>query len=344
MPDAPLSTAEHALEHQRIGGLQYRVAILCFLVQACDGYDLNSIAWAAPPLIHHWGLPPAMFTTAFLWSSIGIMAGALSAGPIGDRFGRRPLLLISLTIFGVASLLCATADSLLMLTVLRFFTGLGIGGGFSGAAALTGDYAPRRLRATLITATFTGAPLGGFAGGQIVAWLLPHFGWPVIFVIGGAFPLAVVLALAIGLPESPRFLAARHRLTPRHEALLRRLDIAPTPGVQTDLARANPVAMLFGDGYAVQTLLLLTAYFFSLMNLFLFAYWMPTVLNLSGMTPSEAVFASSLRDCGGIFSRCTLASRSTGSAPNACCRGTTPPAPCSSARSPSWRCLMRCCC
>src|SRR3984957_19876749 len=195
MAEAVLAAAEAALENQRIGGLQIRVAALCLLVQTCDGYDLNSVAWAVPSLIHEWHLPPSMFTTAFLWSSIGIMTGALSAGPIGDRFGRRPLLLASLTIFGVASLLSATAGSLGMLTLWRFITGIGIGGGFSGAAALTGDYAPHRLRATMIMVTFTGAPLGGFVGGQIVALLLAHFDWPVIFILGGAFPLILVPAL-----------------------------------------------------------------------------------------------------------------------------------------------------
>jgi MFS transporter, AAHS family, 4-hydroxybenzoate transporter len=66
---------------------------LCTLVQICDGYDLNSVAWAVPSLIRSWHLAPALFPTALLWSSIGIMVGALSAGPIGDRSGRRPLLL-----------------------------------------------------------------------------------------------------------------------------------------------------------------------------------------------------------------------------------------------------------
>jgi AAHS family 4-hydroxybenzoate transporter-like MFS transporter len=166
------STTEAALENQRLAGLQLRVAALCTLVQICDGYDLNSVAWAVPSLIREWHLPPSAFATAFLWSSIGIMVGALSAGPIGDRFGRRPLLVASLTIFGIASLLSAVVGSLSMLSLLRFFTGIGIGGGFSGAAALTGDYTPHRLRATMIMATFTGAPLGGFLGGQIVASLL----------------------------------------------------------------------------------------------------------------------------------------------------------------------------
>src|SRR5580698_8033007 len=116
MAETASSSAESALENQKIGGLQLRVAALCTLVQICDGYDLNAVAWAVPPLIREWHLPPSAFTIAFLWSSIGIMTGALAAGPIGDRFGRRPLLLVSLTIFGIASVLSAFAGSLTMLT------------------------------------------------------------------------------------------------------------------------------------------------------------------------------------------------------------------------------------
>jgi AAHS family 4-hydroxybenzoate transporter-like MFS transporter len=301
MAVAALSSTEAALENQRLGGLQLRVAALCTLVQMCDGYDLNAIAWAAPSLISDWHLPPSTFAMAFLWSSVGIMVGALSAGPIGDRFGRRPLLLASLTIFGIASLLSALAGSLSMLSLLRFFTGIGIGGGFSGAAALAGDYAPHRLRATMIMATFTGAPLGGFLGGQIVALLLAELGWRMIFVLGGVFPLALVLALMLLLPESPRFLAGRQNLSPRNAALLRRLDITSARSDAVDVARGNPIWMLFGRGYALQTVLLWIIFFCSLLNLFLFAYWLPTVLNLIGMNPAQAVFTASLRDLGGIF-------------------------------------------
>jgi MFS transporter, AAHS family, 4-hydroxybenzoate transporter len=301
MAQTALSATEAALENQRIGGLQIRVAVLCTLVQICDGYDLNAVAWAAPSLIKAWHLPPPMFATAFLWSSIGILVGALSAGPIGDRFGRRPLLLASLTIFGIASLLTTTADSIATLSLWRFFTGIGIGGGFSGAASLSGDYAPHRLRATMIMATFTGAPAGGFIGGQIVAVLLAHYQWPVIFVLGGVFPLILVCALALWLPESPRFLARKQNLSARHASLLRRLDIAPAQDHTVDVAQGNPVWMLFSRGYALQTILLWIIYFCSLLNLFLFAYWMPTVLNLIGMTPPQAVFASSLRDFGAMF-------------------------------------------
>ena len=302
MAEMALSATESALENQRLGSLQIRVAALCTLVQVCDGYDIGSIGIAVPALTHAWNLPGPAFTTAFLWSSIGIMVGALSAGPIGDRLGRRPLLLGSLTIFGVASLFSAFAGSLGMLSALRFFTGLGIGGAFPGAATLTGDYAPQRLRATMIMVTFTGAPLGGFVVGQVGALLLARFGWPSLFVLGGLLPLLTVPVLAIWLPESPRFLAARGTLSPRQAALLQRLDIAPGQAAESlDLATGNPVKMLFGEGYALQTVLLWIIFFCSLMDLFLFGYWLPEVLHLTGMTPAEAARAASFRALGAMF-------------------------------------------
>jgi MFS transporter, AAHS family, 4-hydroxybenzoate transporter len=302
MAQAPLSAAETALENQRIGALQIRVAALCTLVQICDAYDVNAIGVSVPSMTHLWHLPPAAFTTAFMWSSIGILVGALSAGPIGDRVGRRPLLIGSLTIFGLASLATAFVHSLLLLSVLRFFTGLGIGGGFPGAATLTGDYAPRRRRATMIMASFTGAPFGGFVCGQLAGVLLPRFGWPSIFVVGGAAPLLMAAAMVLWLPESPRLLARKKKLSPREAALLRRLNIAPGQAASEglDVAHGNPIAMLFSRGYALQTMLLWVIFFCSLLNLFLFVYWMPEILHLTGMTPPQAARATSFRELGGF--------------------------------------------
>jgi AAHS family 4-hydroxybenzoate transporter-like MFS transporter len=303
MAEASLSTTETTLENQRIGGLQIRVAAICTLIQMCDGYDVGSIGWAVPSLTHAWNIAPSAFAMAFLWSNLGVMVGALISGPIGDRFGRKPLLIVSVAIFGLASLASAFSPSLGFLAATRFFTGLGIAGGFTGTTALTGDYTPARLRATMIMVTFTGAPLGGFLGGQIVALLL-HLGfdWPVIFVIGGLFPLLLILVMALWLPESPRFLARSVNLSPRQRALLQRLDIAPgqEAAAGLDLARGNPIKMLFGEGYALATVLLWIIFFCSLVNLYLFIFWLPEILHLTGLTPAEAVFATSLHTLGAI--------------------------------------------
>ena len=296
------SSVEALLENQRIGGLQIRVAAICTVVQMLDAYDVNAIGVSVPQLTHLWHLPGPAFTPAFLWSSIGILVGALSAGPIGDRIGRRPLLLASVAIFGLASLASAFAGSLLTLTILRFFTGLGIGGGFPGAATLTGDYAPQRRRALMIMISFTGAPFGGFLCGQLGGILLPTLGWRSIFAIGGVIPLALLAVLALWLPESPRFLAKKANLSPREAALLRRLGITAgqSAAAGLDLARSNPVKMLFSKGYALQTVLLWIIFFCSLLDLFLFIYWTPEVLHLTGLSPAAAARASSFRELGGM--------------------------------------------
>jgi MFS transporter, AAHS family, 4-hydroxybenzoate transporter len=269
----------------------------------CDGYDVGSIGWAVPSLTHAWQIPPSAFALAFLFSNVGVMAGALVTGPLGDRIGRKPVLMVSVLIFGIASLASAFAGSLSFLAATRFFTGFGIAGGFTGTTALSGDYTPARLRATIIMVTFTGAPLGGFVGGQIVAYLLHlGYGWPVIFIIGGVFPLVLLLITWMWLPESPRFLAARADLSPRERALLDQLGVAPGRGEPhgADIAASNPVRMLFGEGYALPTVLLWIIFFCSLVNLYLFVFWLPEILHLTGLTPPEAVFATSLHTLGAI--------------------------------------------
>src|SRR5260370_22973506 len=235
MAETRASATEHALENQRIGPLQIRVAALCTLIQICDAYDVNAIAVTVPSLTHAWSLPGPAFTQAFVWSSIGILVGALSAGPIRDRIGRRPLLLGSVAIYGLASLLTGFVGSLPMLSAMRFLTGIGIGGAFPGAATLTGDYAPHRRRALMIMASFTGAPLGGFLCGQLAGVLLPAFnkglaitiplftygdgspivitiieqGWQSIFLIGRFVPLLMLPILWVWVAGFPGVLAAR---------------------------------------------------------------------------------------------------------------------------------------
>jgi AAHS family 4-hydroxybenzoate transporter-like MFS transporter len=155
----------------------------------------------------------------------------------------------------------------------------------------------------MIMVSFTGAPVGGFLCGQLAGVLLPNYGWPSVFVLGGVVPLVVVIALAFWLPESPRFLAAKRRLSAREAAFLQRLDIKPGQATAggLDLAQGNPIKMLFSKGYALQTVLMWVIFFCSLLNLFLFVSWLPQVLHLIGMTPPEAARASSFRELGAIL-------------------------------------------
>ncbi len=298
-----LSATETALETQRIGPLQLRVAAICMLAQTFDGYDLNSIGMAAPALSQAWHMSGPSFANTFVMSSVGIMVGALISGPAGDRAGRKPVLLVSLILLMVSSLACVAVTTIPQLAALRFVTGLGIGALMPATVALASDYLPERHRATMIMIVFTGAPLGGFLGGQLVAQLLPVYGWTSIFYVGGALPLVLIPVVLFWLPESPRFLLKRGLLTDRSRQLLRQLGIDPAQTDQAvDVAAGNPVTGLFRDGLAHTTVLVWSLYFANLLSMYLIAYWLPTVLHMSGLTPADSVFAASLRDAGPLLS------------------------------------------
>jgi AAHS family 4-hydroxybenzoate transporter-like MFS transporter len=278
------------------------------LAQTFDGYDLSSISMAAPALSQAWHLPGAAFANTFVMSSVGIMVGALASGPIGDRTGRKPVLLASLLLLMVSSLACVHATTIPVLAALRFITGMGIGTLMPATVSLASDYLPDRYRASVIMVVFTGAPLGGFLGGQLVAQLLPVYGWTSIFTIGGVLPLVLIPVVLFWLPESPRFLLKQGHLTPRTRQLLQRLNIeTEQTGHVVDIATGNPVAGLFRDGLAPTTVLVWILYFANLVSIYLIGYWMPTVLHMSGLSPADAVFAASLRDAGPLLSIFILA-------------------------------------
>ncbi|HTR87057.1 MAG TPA: MFS transporter [Reyranella sp.] len=260
-------------------GSAVRVAVLCGLVQMLDGYDLSAVGLAAPALIKAWGVTPVSLTSAFAFSSIGIMVGAMLAGPIADRFGRKPVLLASVAMFGLFSLLTVWAHSIGLLVAMRFFTGIGIGGAMPTTVALTSDYTSDRWRTSAVMFMFTGNTIGGFFAGQIAAQILPSWGWQGIFLVGGVVPLVLLVVLGVVLPESPQF----------------------HPGRQA-VSRESPVAGLFRDGMGSITLLLWAIFLINLLNMYLISYWLPTTLTLGGMKPAEAAFAASLYSAGAIVS------------------------------------------
>jgi AAHS family 4-hydroxybenzoate transporter-like MFS transporter len=308
MSGEPRSPIEEALENQPFGALQLRVVLLCALVQAFDGFDLGTIGMAAPSLSKAWGVAPALFTGAFVMSSVGILVGALLSGPLGDRYGRKPLLIISVAFIAVFSVLSAFAWSIPSITVMRFLTGLGIGGAMPVTVALTSDYSPIHRRGTLIMLMFCGNTLGGFLGGQLVAQILPVYGWQSIFLAGGVPPLLLIPILMVFLPESPRFLIAHRADAPATQRILRRLNVSAQAAASklVDVAQGNPVRQLFTGGLAIATVLVWIVFFANLLNMYLFSYWMPTVLTLSGLMPETAVFYASMFQLGGILSTALL--------------------------------------
>ncbi|MCK8787394.1 MFS transporter [Roseomonas sp. NAR14] len=286
---------------------QIGIIVMCGCVAVLDGFDTQCIGFLAPAISESLGHPLSGFAPVFVAGLLGLMAGAAVLGPLADRIGRKWVLTGSTFAFGIMSFLSAYVTSFDMLVVLRFLTGIGLGGALTNVVAITAEYAPKRMQAIFVSLLFTGMPLGAGIGGLVAAALLPVWGWQAVFVAGGVLPVALALVLALRMPESARFLVTRRTGQSDVRALLARIvpDPATLDGIRfvpgTPAPKGMSVRHLFTEGRASGTLLLWTSYFMNLIIIYFIVSWLPAVIRQAGMPLSTGIMAISLFSAGGVI-------------------------------------------
>ena len=212
------------IERQKLSGFLVGLVAISWVITFFDGFDMNVIAFAAPYLTKQFALDRTMMGYVFSIGLVGTMIGGFLFGALGDRIGRRPAIILATVAFGVLTIGLALADSYPALLTMRLILGIAIGGMLPLAWALNIEYAPLRYRSTIVTVIMVGYSAGTALGGPIANALIPRFGWPSVFLAGGALSIIAAIALAIMLPESVRFLASKGRDPERIAAIIGRID------------------------------------------------------------------------------------------------------------------------
>src|ERR1700750_3467860 len=183
---APIDVVEF-IDQQPVGGFQIKLLLTCAAVLFLDGFDTQAIGYVAPALAKEWGLTKAALGPVFSAGLFGLMIGALMFGPLADRIGRRKIIIFSTLAFGLGTFATAFIQDVNALLVVRFLTGLGLGGAMPNAIAMTSEFNPRRRRATMVMIMFCGFSVGAALGGFLAGGLIPAFGWQSVFVGGRLF-------------------------------------------------------------------------------------------------------------------------------------------------------------
>jgi len=261
-----------------------------------DGIDNQLLATAIPTMMKEWTLKRGDFSTALAMSPLGMLAGGVIGGWLGDRIGRRTALLWSVLIFALPTILIYFANTLGILCLLRFFAGLGLGGAMPSATALASEYVPRRQRPFAVTLTIVCVPVGATLAAEMSAHVIPLYGWRMLFLAGGLIPFVLGLILFAILPESPRFLAARHRHWPRLRALLQRIGHDVPADATFGTAETGNVAntprgafvQLFSKALRRDTLSLIASFFCCLLVVYLSLQLLVTALASAGFSEFDA--------------------------------------------------------
>jgi AAHS family 4-hydroxybenzoate transporter-like MFS transporter len=293
------------INEKPLGASQYMITLLCGLVMFLDGFDTQSISYMAPQIAKEWGLSRELLGPIFSSALTGLMAGYLLLSPLSDRFGHRRMILVSTVAFGLVTLITAFATNVTELIVLRFITGLFLGAAIPSAVALTGEYSPKRFRATFVLVIYCGFSLGFVAAGALAAWMLPLYGWRSLLWVGAIAPLVLSIFLFFFLHESLDFLVRNKAKGHRIWHILRRVDpalpeAAPRSFTTEEKEVGSAVGSLFTSGRALGTIVLWIIFFLNLAEFYALQSWLPTILTNLQYPLTSVALATTLTTVGGI--------------------------------------------
>lgn len=276
------------IDNARFTRFHWMVMCLCALLLIFDGYDLFIYGVVLPAIMQQWGLTPLQAGALGSYALFGMMFGALGFGTLADRIGRKKGIAICFALFSSATIINGFAGNPTEFGICRFLAGLGCGGLMPNAVALMNEYAPKRLRSTLVAVMFSGYSVGGMLSAGVGIYMLPRFGWESMF-FAAAIPLLLLPLILWLLPESVGFLVRQGRQA-EARAILRRIEPDQAGAAADELlmtdSKGKGVAVLelFRDGRAVRTLSLWVAFFCCLLMVYALSSWLPKLMANAGFS------------------------------------------------------------
>ena len=304
------------LETLPVGNFHYKLLVVTGLGWLFDSMDTGLISFVLPVLAKEWGLSPEQVGWIGSIGLIGMALGAVLAGTVADKFGRKNVFAATVVLYSVSTGLCALAWSYESLLTFRFLVGFGLGGELPVAATLMSEYAPTELRGRFIVLLESFWGLGWLVAALISYCMIPAFGWHIAFVIG-ALPALYVFLIRLHMPESIRYLLSKGRIDEAREIILsleKKLGVPSRPFDKEFVDESTPIFKLnvwtlWTKTFRVRTLMLWIAWFGIVFSYYGIFMWLPSIVFAQGfevVKTFEYVLIMTLAQLPGYFAAAWL--------------------------------------
>ena len=281
-------------DEARFNGFHGLVLFWCALIIIFDGYDLAVVGIALPSIMKDLGVDPTR--AGFMVSSalFGMVFGAIFLGTLADRIGRRKAIAICIALFSIFTAAAGLMRDPVTFSVVRFLAGLGIGGVMPNVVAHMTEYAPKKIRATLVTLMFSGYAVGGIVAAILGKGLIETYGWPSVFFAAG-LPVLLIPFILKSMPESMPFLLAKGR---HHELKVIAAKLEPSYRPEAsdrltvpaeDKAEGAPIKHLFSEGRGFSTVMFWLAFFMCLFMVYALSSWLTKLMAGAGYSLGSAL-------------------------------------------------------
>ncbi|MCW2387784.1 MFS family permease [Sphingobium sp. B11D3B] len=286
---------------------QWIVVVLMILLNALDGFDVLSSAFAAPGISAEWGIPRSALGIVLSAELVGMGFGSVILGGVADRIGRKDTMLICLVVMAIGMYLAHAATGVTLLTVWRFVTGLGIGGMLAATNAVTAESTSKSSRSLAMALYVIGYPIGGVVGGFAAqSWLLVEYDWRAVFMFGAVVTAIMIPLVFFLVPETPAFYAARRpanviEKVNRSLRALRKRTIEALPPLRTEGPQPKVTDILSKPGLRKVTWLLAFGYMFHTLTFYYILKFAVQIVADSGFSQADAASTLTWANIGGAI-------------------------------------------
>lgn len=292
------------IDQSPMGVYQWAIVLMAAVMNFLDGFDVLAIAFTATNISKDFGLSKTEFGMLVSAGLIGMVIGSMVLAPLADKFGRRPILLLSVAFSAIGLAVSGFSTSPEILAFSRMLTGLGVGGILVGTNVITSEYSSKKWRSFAISVYAAGFGIGAMIGGIIAKSLQAAYTWHAVYFAGAIMTAAVFVVLWIWLPESIDYLNSKQpqNAKARLNKIAHKLGFAGewelTPKAEKAAVKL-PVAELFGKKYLRSTLLLWLSFFAIMFCFYFISSWTPALLKEAGMTVEESINVGMMISLGG---------------------------------------------
>ena len=294
------------IDEAKFTPFHWGVLFWCLMIIIFDGYDLVIYGGALPLLMQEWALSAVQAGLLASTALFGMMFGAMTFGTLSDKLGRKKTIMICVAIFSGFTFLGAFASNPVEFGILRFLAGLGIGGVMPNVVALMTEYAPKRIRSTLVALMFSGYAIGGMTSALLGAWLVPEFGWKIMFYIA-IIPLVALPLIWKFLPESLMYLTNKKEIE-QTRSIVQKISPSQqlngdTEFVLNEVTKGDeaPVKALFQQGRMFSTFMFWIAFFMCLLMVYALGSWLPKLMIQAGYSLGASMIFLFALNIGGMI-------------------------------------------
>lgn len=293
------------IDNAKFTPFHWVVLLWCLLIIIFDGYDLAIYGVALPLLMEQWDLTAQQAGWLASSALFGMMFGAIGFGSLSDKLGRKKTIMLCVFLFAGFTFLGAFADNPLQFAVLRFIAGLGIGGVMPNVVALTTEFAPKRMKSTLVAIMFSGYAIGGMASALLGKALVPVYGWQIVFMLAG-IPVLLMPVIWAMLPESLFYLKRKGRddeakkIITKIDPSYANKDFEIEP-IAVQVEDSAPLKALFQQGRTTSTIMFWVAFFMCLLMVYALASWLPKLMIGAGYSLGASMLFLFALNIGGMI-------------------------------------------